>query len=171
MQWYVNVPAVGNVSVNVCPAGRSPESNDIAVPESLVTVCVVGPLLVHVTESPALIVIGFGAYEFGLNESSVIVTPLVAACDRVGDETPNVATSIATAIVAIPAQNNERWRMKCVIRIDASLRLSLLPAGMHRIRAGAASGLFAALLLPDCAPRASDLAGTSRAHPAVGLEA
>jgi hypothetical protein len=58
VQWYGNVPLVWNVKLNVPPAGSVPESN---APMSLVTVCAMESVFVHVTAVPAATVIGFGA--------------------------------------------------------------------------------------------------------------
>jgi hypothetical protein len=76
LQWYVNVPALGNTWVNDCPGLRVPEFQ-MAVSE--VVVCGDGPWLVHCTLSPWLIVTGFGENELALKPSLMIVTVLVTA--------------------------------------------------------------------------------------------
>jgi hypothetical protein len=58
VQWYGNVPLVWNVKLKVPPAAIVPESK---APASLVEVCAVESVFVHVTAVPTATVIGFGA--------------------------------------------------------------------------------------------------------------
>ena len=55
----MNVPALGNVRLNVAPGAIVPEFQD---PSSPTEVCASVSLLVQLTVSPAEIVMGFGAY-------------------------------------------------------------------------------------------------------------
>jgi len=77
---YVNVPAVGNVLLNVAPGAIVPELND---PSSAVAVCAVTSLLVQVTVPPTATETGFGEYAVVVNvdepftmETGVPVVPV-----------------------------------------------------------------------------------------------
>jgi hypothetical protein len=60
----VNVPAFGNIRLNVAPGAIVPEFQD---PSSPAEVCASVSLLIQLTVSPAEIVIGFGAYAVFVN--------------------------------------------------------------------------------------------------------
>jgi hypothetical protein len=55
---YVKDPLFGNVKLNCPPAGNEP----LNTPVSLVAVCAIVSMFVHVTVPPAEIVTGFGTY-------------------------------------------------------------------------------------------------------------
>jgi hypothetical protein len=58
VQWYENVPVLGNVLLKVAPAAIVPEFHE---PSSPVDVCASESLLIHVIVSPTPMAIGFGA--------------------------------------------------------------------------------------------------------------
>ena len=80
VQWYGNVPALGNVLLKLAPAAIVPEFHE---PSSPADVCASESLLIHVIVSPTPMAIGFGAYAVFVNtdafltmDTGVPVTPV-----------------------------------------------------------------------------------------------
>ena len=116
VQWYENIPALGNVLLKFAPAAIVPEFHE---PSSPVEVCASESLLIHVMVSPAAIDIGFGAYAVFVNtdafltmETGVPVTPVPP--DGVDGEYELQPTVKAISPAMMPSRNlilfSIRWR-------------------------------------------------------------
>jgi hypothetical protein len=143
VQWYENVPALGNVLLKVAPAAIVPEFHE---PSSPVDVCASASLFVHVSVSPAAIDIGFGAYAVFVKTDALLTMDTGVPVTPVPPEGVDGEYELQPMVKPInPATIPSRNVIFISIRLDTSQRRCHSKRAVHLViseQNGNSNGFF-----------------------------